>query len=188
MRDGTAQPTQELTFEVPPQPLHDFGLVDEDGADHGGAESIRRRQRPDLKAGDVIEQVDGKRLGEGANPAEAWDAETLPDYLRRAADDGREVEFTVQRAPESAKADEAKIRVKPQLPTMMNIVIPPRRRARRWPSNEIGIAYRIRKRSAGGCAEFAGCGGEDCRRRQDRCRRRSSFPKTKTARRQSRSS
>ena len=104
-------------------------------------------------AGDVIEKIDGKLPGKDRAAArgtssgpksdalDAWDAETLPDYLRRAARDGREVEVTVARTTADGKSEPVTIRVKPEMPTMINASL----RAPGTPmgANEIGIAYRI---------------------------------------------
>ena len=83
-----SETTQELTFEVPAQPLHRFGLVDENGADRGDSRRIRRRRRPDSRRAIMIETVDGKPIADEASPTSdgSGTPETLPDYLRIAAD------------------------------------------------------------------------------------------------------
>ena len=101
-----------------------------------------------VAAGDLIEAVDGKKLGEGATPGERWDGETLPDYLRRAAAAGREVELTVLRATKEGEDREMKVRVKPQLPTMMNMVYPARSPGTPMAANEIGVSYQIQNEVA----------------------------------------
>jgi regulator of sigma E protease len=139
--------SQELTFEVPAQPLHRFNF----SMKMGPITSVRSESpaaAAGIVAGDVIEQVDGKRLGEGANSAETWDAETLPDYLRRAASGGREVELTLQRPAKDGEAREVKVRVKPRLSTMMSMVLPARSPGTPMAANEIGIAYRIQNEVA----------------------------------------
>ena len=89
------QSSQELTFEVP----HAAAAPTSTSIMKIGPITSIRNDSPAAKAGlaagDVIEKVDGKQLGEGANPLESWTAATLPDYLRRAAKEGREVEITV---------------------------------------------------------------------------------------------
>jgi regulator of sigma E protease len=132
--------TRELTFEVPPQHLNRFNF----SMKMGPIVSVRPGSpaaTAGIVVGDLIEQVDGKKLGQGSSPAETWDAETLSDYLRRAAIAGRDVELIVKRAAIAGEDREAKIRVKPQLPTMMNM--PGRAPGTPMASNEIGIAYRI---------------------------------------------
>jgi regulator of sigma E protease len=135
--------THELTFEVPPQQLRRFNF----SMKMGPITSVRvgsPAAAAGIAAGDLIEQVDGKRLGEGPSAVETWDGETLSDYLRRAAIAGRDVELTLQRPPndKGRPGSGVKIRVKPELPTLANLVIP---RAPGTPlaANEIGIAYRI---------------------------------------------
>jgi regulator of sigma E protease len=137
---------QELTFEVPAQKLHRFNF----SVKMGPITSVRvdsPAANAGIVAGDLIEQVDGKRLGEGPNPAESWDGETLSDYLRRAAVAGRDVELVLQRPPVNGEDREVKVRVKPQLPTMANLVIP-RSPGTPMAANEIGIAYRLQNEVA----------------------------------------
>lgn len=136
----SVQPSEnELTFEVPPQSLRRF-----DFAMKMGPITAVRLNSPAAAAGfmegDVITHVDGKKLGEGASPDEKWDAETLPDYLRRAADAGRDVEFTVDRAKTASASEAVKLHVKPQVLTTMSTVHPP---GAPMGADEIGIAYRI---------------------------------------------
>jgi regulator of sigma E protease len=137
--------TQELTFEVPPQHLNRFNF----SMKMGPIVSVRPESpaaTAGLVAGDLIELVDGKKLGEGPSPVETWDAETLSDYLRRAAVAVREVELTVKRSAKGGEERQAKIRVKPQLPTTMNI--PGRAPGTPMAANEIGIAYRLQNEVA----------------------------------------
>jgi regulator of sigma E protease len=143
--DSKPAETQELTFEVQPQHVNRFGL----SMKMGPIVSVRPESpaaAAGIVVGDLIELVDGKKLGEGASPAEAWDAETLSNYLRRAAAAGHDVELTVKRGAEGGEEKEAKIRVKPELPTMMNM--PGRVPGTPMPANEIGIAYRIQNEVA----------------------------------------
>jgi regulator of sigma E protease len=138
--------SQELTFEVPAQQLHRFNF----SMKMGPITSVRANSpaaAAGIEAGDLIEQVDGKRLGEGASPAETWDGETLSDYLRRAATAGRDVELTLLRAADKGEDREVKIRVKPQLATLMNIGLP-RGPGIPMAANEIGIAYRLKNEIA----------------------------------------
>jgi regulator of sigma E protease len=131
--------SRELTFEVPPQKLHRFNFL----MKMGPITSVRNNSpaaAAGIAAGDLIEQVDGKRLGEGANPTEGWDGETLPDYLRRAAAAGRDVELTLKRVADNGEAQDVKIRVKPQVDAPANLVIP-RSPGTPMGANEIGIAY-----------------------------------------------
>jgi regulator of sigma E protease len=141
---------QELTFEVPEQPLHRFNF----SMKMGPIASVRKNSpaaAAGLKDGDFIERVDGKRLGEGSSALEKWDAETLPDYLRRAASAGREVEFIIQRPKENAPAEQLTIHVKPQPASTMNMtsgrikkeVLAGSPLSGPIAAYEIGVAYRI---------------------------------------------
>jgi regulator of sigma E protease len=132
---------QELTFEVQPQPLYGLGLV----MKMGPITSIRAGTPAaiaGLKVADIIERVDGKRIGEGTG-AESWNAETLPSYLRRAADAGSEVEIVVIRPNGDQPSEEVTVRLKPVVPTMFNSPFPARAPGTPMASNEIGVAYRI---------------------------------------------
>ena len=136
--DAKSTEGQELTFEVPVQQLRRFDF----SMKMGPISSVRANSpaaKAGLVAGDLIVRVDGRKLGEGASPLEKWDGETLPDYLRRAAVVGREVELTVLRGSKDAAAQEVKVSVKPEVATLMNSV--PRAPGTPMGSNEIGIAY-----------------------------------------------
>ncbi len=94
--------SQELTFEVPSQQLHRFNF----SMRMGPITSVRAGSpaaTAGITAGDVIELVDGKRLGDGPTPTETWDGETLSDYLRRAAAADRDVELTLQRTSDAGR-------------------------------------------------------------------------------------
>jgi regulator of sigma E protease len=139
--------THELTFEIRPQRLNRFNF----SMKMGPMTAVRvgsPAAEAGIVAGDLIEAVDGKKLGEGASAAERWDAETLPDYLRRAAAAGREVELTVLRRTTEGEDRETKVRLKPELPTMMNMVFPARSPGTPMAANEIGISYQIQNQVA----------------------------------------
>jgi regulator of sigma E protease len=139
--------TQELTFEIPPQRLNRFNF----SMKMGPITTVRvgsPAAEAGIAAGDLIEAVDGKKLGEGAIGTERWDAETLPDYLRRAAAAGREVELTVLRRTIDGEDRETKVRLKPELPTMMNMVFPARSPGTPMAAHEIGISYQIQNQVA----------------------------------------
>ncbi len=138
---ATANNSQELTFEVPPQPLHQFDL----GMKMGPIVSVRENSpaaAAGIVQGDVIEKVDGKTLGERSTSVETWNATTLPDYLRRAADAGRNVELTLSR-PTGDDSHRVEVQVKPQIPVTMNMVVPTRPPGAPMAADTIGIAYPI---------------------------------------------
>jgi regulator of sigma E protease len=145
-----AEQSQELVFEVPPQPLRQFGLVMEMGpitavqTDSPAAEA-------GLEAGDVIELVDGEPIA--ARMDEGWTPLSLPDYLRRAAIDGREVELTVRRnSGGKSQGEQAAFRIKPVVPTGIHSDIPP---GAPIGADAIGIAYRSENRVHAGAAGIA---------------------------------
>jgi regulator of sigma E protease len=150
--DGAAPATQELTFEVPAQPLHLFDVAMKIGP-ITAVQNESPAEKAGLIAGDFIEKIDGKLPGQGPSGGESlpagrnpmrldvWDAETLPDYLRRAARDGRDVEVTVTRTAADGKSEPVTVRVKPEVPTTINASL--RSPGTPMGANEIGIAYRI---------------------------------------------
>jgi regulator of sigma E protease len=138
--DGSPKPSQELTFELPAQHLQDFGLSMKMGPivaiqDGSPAEAAG------LAVGDVIESVDGHVAGADEQGNVAWTPVRLPDYLREAAGDGRDVEITVSRTSKAGDdAGRASLRVTPRVPEMFYSVVPP---GAPQGSEAIGIAYRI---------------------------------------------
>ena len=133
---------QELTFEVPKQPLQGFDFE----LKMGPITSVRNdspASEAGLLAGDVIEKVDGKQLGEGTDPLETWTAATLPDYLYRAAKAGRDVEIVVRREKQGGQSTPVTIHVKPIVPSAIIDTFPPRLPGTPMATNEIGIAYRV---------------------------------------------
>lgn len=101
----------ELTFEVLPQRLRDFGVVMKMGPI--AVQPNSPASVAGLKADDVIESVDGKKVGQPGG----WTPDTLPDLMRQAAVEKREVEFVVQRgAKEDAAPESVTVRVTPRVP------------------------------------------------------------------------
>ncbi len=115
-RTGTADSPEPVTlkFEVPAHTLREFGLAMK-------IEPITAVQVNSpasvagLKVGDVIETVDGKAAGESGG----WTPDSLPDLMRQAAEQKREVELVVLRSAASTAAPErVTVRVAPRVPTM----------------------------------------------------------------------
>ena len=131
---------QALVFEIPPQPLRNFGLV----MSMGPITAVQVNSPADkagIVEGDVIELVDGKPMAETHSDRAGWTSLTLPDYLRRAAVEGREVEFTVRRkSRENTGEEQIAIRVTPVVPIAIYSGIPP---GAPLAADAIGIAYRI---------------------------------------------
>jgi regulator of sigma E protease len=130
-------------FEVPPQPRNSLGVVMKMGPitaiQKGSPAAIAG-----LKTGDVIEAVDQKRNGAGAAESESWNAETLPDYLARAARERREVEISVLRpSAEGGQPQRVDVRLTPQVPIQVHSPFPARNPGAPAGSDEIGIAYSI---------------------------------------------
>jgi len=138
---------EELTFEVPPQPLQQFGL----NLTIGPITAVRANSpaaAAKVTAGDVIEKLDGQGPGEGGDLAKSWDAVTLPDYLRRAANEGHQVQMTLRRPTGDELSLEVSAQLTPVVPDMINMVFPPRSPGTPLAANEIGIAYRIENKLA----------------------------------------
>ena len=140
-REPDAEQHQELVFEVPAQPLYRFGLVMELGP-ITAVQAKSPAKDAGLRAGDVIIAVDGKSIGEG-NGGESWDGATLPDYLRRAASEGRTVAMTIHRPADGQGGESFDVQITPQQPIMVNSPFPMRAPRVPMEANEIGIAYRI---------------------------------------------
>jgi regulator of sigma E protease len=134
---------QELVFDVPPQPLREFGLV----MTMGPITAVQVNSpaaEAGIAAGDVIELVDGQPIADGSADSEGWTPLTLPDYLRKAAIDQRAVEFTVRRkSGDGSDTEQAVVRVTPVVPIGINSEIPP---GAPLAADAVGIAYRIENR------------------------------------------
>ena len=116
--------TTQLTFEVQPYPLHDFGLAMKIGP-ITAIQANSPAANAGLKVGDVIETVDGKSAGEEGG----WTPVTLPDQMREAAEQHREVELVVLRSPkEGAEPERVTVRITPRLPNMYYSALRPAHR------------------------------------------------------------
>ncbi len=140
-KNEDASPGQELTFEVPSQPMNRFGLV----MNMGPVAAIQADSPAEnaFKIGDRIELVDGRPMGERAEDeaADSWDSVTLPDYARRAAAESREIEFTVLRpAGEGAEPEKLTLKVTPFVPITFHSFHPP---AAPEAVNAVGFAYHV---------------------------------------------
>ncbi len=133
---------QELTFEVPTEPLHRFGLV----MNMGPVAAIQKgspAESAGFKVGDQIELVDGQPMAvhgaeEGAN---AWDSMSLPRYAQARAAESRELEFTVERsAGKVSESNQVIIPVEPIRPAMFSSFHSP---GAPVAVNAIGIAYHV---------------------------------------------
>lgn len=146
-----------LTFEVPPYEFRDFGFSTKIGpivaiqADSPAAAA-------GLKLGDVIESIDGQPAGQQGG----WTPSTLPDLMRQAAQQNREVEIVVTRSgsheknEKSSEPERATIRVKPRVPRVIYSGLDPNHTCG---AEALGIAYRatneIDSIAPGGPAERA---------------------------------
>jgi regulator of sigma E protease len=128
--------TTRLTFEVPPKPLRDFGLVMKIGP-ITAVQINSPGVAAGLKAGDIIESVDGKNAGDPGG----WTPDTFPDLMRQAAQQKRDVELVVLR---SAKGDAAPervtLRVTPRTPRVYYSGVP---FGAPQGVEELGIAYAV---------------------------------------------
>jgi regulator of sigma E protease len=134
---AAASPGQELTFEVPSQPMNRLGVV----MNMGPVAAIRAGSPAEnvFQVGDQIELVDGRPMGERGQDeaADSWDSATLPDYARRAAAESRDMEFTVKRTEGAAPVT---LKVKPVVPAVFHSFHPP---AAPESVNAVGIAYHV---------------------------------------------
>jgi regulator of sigma E protease len=134
------QSSQELTFEVAPHRLRDFGLSMKMGPIVAVQEDSPAAAAG-LLAGDVIQTVDGQPPGADEHGKVTWTPDRLPDYFRQAAIEGREVEVVVSRtAKGDGESGEVTLRVTPRIPVMFYSVIPP---GAPQGVEALGIAYRI---------------------------------------------
>ena len=103
-----------LKFEVPAQPLRDFGLAMKIGP-ITAIQVNSPAATADIKVGDVIESVDGKPAGESGG----WTPDSLPDLMRQAAEQNREVESVVLRSTTSdVDPEKVTVKITPRTPTM----------------------------------------------------------------------
>lgn len=147
--------TQTLEFEVPTQPMREFGMV----MKMGPVSVIQNGSPADkagIKPGDLITAVDGiptspqgsrdatgdgEQETGGKETATSIDPMVLPEYLRKAALEGREVEFTVRRgAADDSAGEEMAIRLTPVVPTTISPGVPT---GAPVASNAVGIAYSV---------------------------------------------
>ena len=149
---SSREDVQELTFNVPARPMHGLGLIMRMGpilAVQSGSPAAEAG----LKAGDVIEAVDGKPFGSITGEGGPLDPATLPERLRQAATAGQTVTLTVNRQVDDAaqkpavdadasndRMESHSIIVTPRVPTAFNSAVPP---GAPLAADAIGIAYRI---------------------------------------------
>jgi regulator of sigma E protease len=129
-----------LTFEVPTQPMLGLGLVMKMGPITAVQEGSPAAAAGIL-VGDVIESIDGVSLEASVDGKTGWTPDTLPELMRQAAVEGREVELRVLRSKEGvSEPQQVTIRVKPRVPQMYYAVPRP---AAPQGSEALGIAYRV---------------------------------------------
>ena len=92
---------EELTVSIEPKPLVRLGMVMEIGkimAVQDGSPAAEAGIEP----GDFIDQIDERKIGGlPTDDAPFWDPVTLPEQLRRLADQNRDVQLAVRRAASS---------------------------------------------------------------------------------------
>jgi regulator of sigma E protease len=115
--DATSQvDSATLKFEVPPHVLRNFGLVMKIGP-ITAVQANSPAAAAGVKSGDVIESVDGKQSDE----AGGWTPESLPELMRQAAAENREVQLIVMRSSKGeATPERVTVKVAPRTPTMFN--------------------------------------------------------------------
>jgi regulator of sigma E protease len=132
---------KELTFKVSANPMRRFGLVMKMGP-IDAVQANSPAEGAGLVAGDFIEKVDSRPMaGTDCGNFDSWDAVSLPEYLRKAAADGREVELTILRKTAGAAEPRREtIRVTPRMPTVYTTSLPP---GAPLGADALGIAYDI---------------------------------------------
>ncbi len=133
--------TNLLSFEVPPQPMRELGLVM-----NMGPVTALQTDSPAVKAGmkegDLIVQVDGKPMAVSVEDLSGWTPLTLPQYLDKAAREGREVELKVRRGGGAkSDGDEFSFAILPRTPTAVHSSTPGPVAA-----DAVGIAYKVENR------------------------------------------
>jgi regulator of sigma E protease len=119
---ANADKVQELTFEVPTQPLQQLGLVMKIGPIRGV-----QADSPAAKAGltndhvgDVIETVDGEPV-----TIPSRDPSLLPNYFRVSASEGQTVEMGIVHPVEDGAEPVSKtVQIKPQVPNTFHQFVP----------------------------------------------------------------
>lgn len=140
-KSAKAARQEELTFEVPTQPMRSLGMVMEMGP-ITGIQSNSPAEKAGLKVGDLIESIDGGAL-DGTTP---WDPFTIPERMLQAAQAGNSVTLKVKRAhdtTESGNTESLEITVKPELPGTFHAILPP---GVPMGVPALGIAYQISNR------------------------------------------
>jgi len=123
-KDGATAETQLLEFEVPTQPMEGFGLVMEMGPVTAVQEDSPAA-KANLMAGDRIVAVDGKPIADTNENLEGWTPVTLPEYLRKAAMEGREIKVTLRRgAGEESVGNELTLQMMPIVPSSISSAVP----------------------------------------------------------------
>ena len=142
---GKEPESEELTFEVPTQPIRSLGLVMAMGP-ITAIQSGSLAEAAGLKVGDVIVAVDGQSLNDAASESD-WSASSLPDKMREAALAGQTVTLTVERSAGKSGDDTQRvdIAVTPRVPIEVSATLPPQA-----PMGvpALGIAYRVENRVA----------------------------------------
>jgi regulator of sigma E protease len=137
---GAAEKTELLTFEVPPQPMRDLGLVMNMGPIAAVQDDSPAKQAG-MKPGDVIETVDGEPIANSEDTLEGWTPATLPEYLHKAAVEGRDVEFGIRRkADGKSESEQLTIHIKPIVPVSIHTTVPI---GAPLSADAAGIAYHI---------------------------------------------
>jgi regulator of sigma E protease len=138
--DSDAAKSELLEFEVPTQAMRGLGLV----LKMGPVTAVQKdspAETAGVKAGDRIVAIDAKPMADTGENLAGWTPETLPEYLRTAAMDGREVEFTLRRGGgDNSEGEELKLRMMPVVPISIPAAVPV---GAPMAADAVGVAYSI---------------------------------------------
>jgi regulator of sigma E protease len=144
-KKDAAADTELLQFELPTQAIRGLGIVMKMGPivavqDHSPAD------KAGVKAGDRIVAVDGKPSVDADEDLNGWTPLTLPEYLRKAAADGRDVTLTIRRgASDKSDGEELTFTMQPVMPKAISPMLPTP--GDPTAADAVGVAYSVQNQA-----------------------------------------